>query len=375
MANVGTSKKANHVKSETSAAGHVGVGSTGGVGASGGKTKKKIEDRYMKMHANIQESFANLLGTHLSDIAGAKQALQCKIAYNKPCGCIRRFILAGTLWKENNLPNYGFSQNHQIDENITKEMDGANIGEEQIERASNLLRTYHHAIELKKEKCYPVHCEQDGKAGKELRGMIGLGNGRKRSKKYEEFVLTRRQTLRNEYFLCEKATQKLLGYSINFLYKKLRTNPDNSSRIVSNNSAERANKAPRNLLTLEQLREMADPQQASNQCCCRNCISWLVKQHFEKIVAWRQRLEGSGQRVAQEIVREVLLVSASLDGQNSFCQNLVHWVTGCSFKKIRRVRDHLKKNPLSLPEHGLKQYWKVRGVELCVACKQDISKE
>ena len=48
-------------------------------------------------------------------------------------------------------------------------MDGANIGEEQIERASNLLRTYHHAIELKKEKCYPVHCEQDGKAGKELR--------------------------------------------------------------------------------------------------------------------------------------------------------------------------------------------------------------
>ena len=70
MANVGTSKKANHVKSETSAAGHVGVGSTGGVGASGGKTKKKIEDRYMKMHANIQESFANLLGTHLSDIAG-----------------------------------------------------------------------------------------------------------------------------------------------------------------------------------------------------------------------------------------------------------------------------------------------------------------
>jgi len=52
--------------------------------------------------------------------------------------------------------------------------------------------------------------------------------------------------------------------------------------------------------------------------------------------------------------------TASLDGQNSFCQNLVHWVTGCSFKKIRRVRDHLKKDPKSLPEHGLKKYWKVR---------------
>ena len=55
-------------------------------------------------------------------------------------------------------------------------------------------------------------------------------------------------------------------------------------------------------------------------------------------------------------------VLASLDGQNSFCQNLVHWVTGCSFKKIRRVRDHLKKDPKSLPEHGLKRYWKVSHV-------------
>jgi len=57
------------------------------------------------------------------------------------------------------------------------------------------------------------------------RGMIGLGNGRKRSKKYEEYVLDKRNLLRTEYTLCEKAAQKLLGYSINFLYKKLRTNP------------------------------------------------------------------------------------------------------------------------------------------------------
>ena len=56
--------------------------------------------------------------------------------------------------------------------------------------------------------------------------MIGLGNGRKRSKKYEDFVLDKRAKLREEYFLCEKAAQKLLGYSINFLYKKLRTNPE-----------------------------------------------------------------------------------------------------------------------------------------------------
>lgn len=56
--------------------------------------------------------------------------------------------------------------------------------------------------------------------------MIGLGNGRKRSKKYEDFVLKMRTVLRTNYSLCEKAAQKLLGYSINFLYKKLRTNPE-----------------------------------------------------------------------------------------------------------------------------------------------------
>ena len=48
-----------------------------------------------------------------------------------------------------------------------------------------------------------------------------------------------------------------------------------------------------------------------------------------------------------------------MDGPKSFCQNVVHWVTGCSFKKIRRVRDHLKKDPKSLPVHGLKDYYRV----------------
>lgn len=351
------SKNKIQIKSEGGAPGGMGVG-----GSKSGSGKKKVEDQYLTMHTGIQQAFANLLGQHLNDMAGA-QALQCCVAYNKPCGCIRRFIIAGAQWKEANLPNYGYNN---TDENVIKEMDQANIGDNQLHRASILIDLYHRAAELKKEKCYPVPCEEGGNGtgnktgGKELRGMIGLGNGRKRSKKYEEFVMSQRQLLRNDYSLCEKAAMKLLGYSINFLYKKLRTNPGKESRIVTTDNATRASKAPRNLLTLDQLKEMADPQQASNQCCCRNCISWLVKQHFDRIVEWRKRLEGSGQRGAQEIVAEVLLVSASLDGQNSFCQNLVHWVTGCSFKKIRRIRDHLKKHPNTLPEHGLKRYWQTK---------------
>ena len=38
------------------------------------------------------------------------QCLKCCVAYNKPCGCIRRYTISGSTWKENNLPSYGNMQ-------------------------------------------------------------------------------------------------------------------------------------------------------------------------------------------------------------------------------------------------------------------------
>ena len=52
---------------------------------------------------------------------------------------------------------------------------------------------------------------------------VGLGNGKKRSEKYETFVLEQRPRLREELMLCEQTTQKILGYSNNFLHKSLLT--------------------------------------------------------------------------------------------------------------------------------------------------------
>nr|XP_039269409.1 uncharacterized protein LOC120344326 [Styela clava] len=307
-------------------------------------------------HSEVQNEFAKNLAKALENEHGIM--LQCCITYSKPCGCIRKYILGGENWKENS--KLQLRNADDIDPVAVSAQDQSMLGNIQLNRATELVAVYEHAAELKKEKCYAFNnVEVEGKSLKELRGMIGLGNGRKRSKKYEDYVLQMRTRLRNQYALCEKAAQKLLGYSINFLYKKLRTNPQKTSRLVATNKAERASKAPRHLIPLEELREMGRKANGNNQCCGRNCISRLAAQNFEKIEDWRKRLEGSGQRVAQEIVAEVLRASStSLDGQSSFCQNLVHWVTGCSFKKIRRVRDHLKKDPQSLPEHGLKKYWK-----------------
>ena len=53
--------------------------------------------------------------------------------------------------------------------------------------------------------------------------MIGSGNGQKKSQGFTEFVLKTRQYLRDDLHLCEKAVQKILLYSNNFLHKKLKT--------------------------------------------------------------------------------------------------------------------------------------------------------
>jgi len=62
---------------------------------------------------------------------------------------------------------------------------------------------------------------------------IGLGNGHKKSKRFEQFVMSERRTLREEANLCERATQKILLYSNNFLHKKLKTDSVRIRAIVN----------------------------------------------------------------------------------------------------------------------------------------------
>lgn len=52
---------------------------------------------------------------------------------------------------------------------------------------------------------------------------IGLGNGMKKSKLFEEFVMEKRLYLKETLKLCERAVQKILIYSNNFIHKKLKS--------------------------------------------------------------------------------------------------------------------------------------------------------
>ena len=62
---------------------------------------------------------------------------------------------------------------------------------------------------------------------------IGLGNGQRKSGEFEEFVLEKRKYLRNEVKLCERATQRVLLYSNNFLHKRLKTDPSVSGLLCN----------------------------------------------------------------------------------------------------------------------------------------------
>ena len=60
---------------------------------------------------------------------------------------------------------------------------------------------------------------------------IGLGNGQRKSSEFEEYILEKRKYLRETLKLCERATQRVLLYSNNFLHKKLKTDPSVSDYI------------------------------------------------------------------------------------------------------------------------------------------------
>lgn len=74
-----------------------------------------------------------------------------------------------------------------------------------------------------------INIELEAKSETEKQGkqrpQVPRGLKKRRSKEFEEFVLKNRQYLREELHLCERASQRVLMYSNNFLHKKLKTSP------------------------------------------------------------------------------------------------------------------------------------------------------
>ena len=59
-----------------------------------------------------------------------------------------------------------------------------------------------------------------------VRNAVGIGNGQKKSKPFESYVLEQRAWLKEKYGFCETGTKRVLLYSNNFLHKRSKTDPE-----------------------------------------------------------------------------------------------------------------------------------------------------
>ncbi|XP_022093989.1 plectin-like [Acanthaster planci] len=278
--------------------------------------QEKNQDRYKVPKATDQDKlkyleeakrFASSLVEGLKDPDADR--LACLHISSKPCGCMQRYIIA-----EGNM-------------------------EKSRDRASILLKMIKDAKKLKEKKSYSI--EELINKGKKFR-KVGLGNGQKRSKEFEEFVLTNRQYLRNQLKFCERACQRILSYSNNFLHKKLKTEPERRERI------ERT-KGKMALGLLKDITELSDIK------CCEAECSLMAQSHAVLLKTWRERAN-SGQAEARKVLAEMLTPS----GKVSNCANFITLVTGCSLSTIQSVATQMRETggDREPPAHGLKRYWK-----------------
>ncbi|XP_071449418.1 uncharacterized protein [Hetaerina americana] len=253
--------------------------------------------------------FAESLAETLQD-PDAK-TLFCPNVKSNPCGCLQRYIKGG-------------------------EEDFAKIPE----RAFFLMSLLKNAKDLSTEKMHTASSSGvSGNSSVKSDAILCRGIGNRHSKMFEEFVLSNRKFLREQLKLCERASQKVLLYSNNFLHKELKS--------MKNQRVERKSSKYAKMKPIAEL--------ASISCCKDQCGQQAITQP-DMLETWRLSAQ-EGQREARRVIAEMLTPSS---GSKSNCYRFISSVTGCSFTTICSVNNHLKKTSGSMdpPEHGLKKWWR-----------------
>lgn len=204
-------------------------------------------------------------------------------------------------------------------------------------RALPLLHLVQEAKKLAQQKCYNWSDAKRRRGGQ----SVGLGNGQKRSASFELFVAEHRPRLRG-LKLCERATQKVLFYSNNFLHKALKTEPDKGQRI-------QRTKGKAALGKLQPIEEL------SLETCCKRRCTGLTRQYATLVQQWRERSQ-MGQTEMRRVLAEMLTPCAATATN---CYRFISWVTGCSFTTISRVSRQMQETggDRDPPEHGLKKWF------------------
>ncbi|CAH1787831.1 unnamed protein product [Owenia fusiformis] len=273
------------------------------------KTYPLVESK--EKYLDEARTFASSLAEGLDDPDAER--LSCPNFHVQGCGCLQRYIIG----------------DGELEESKT--------------RASQLLSLLKHAKTLSAKKFYPVPEVPDLK--KKARLVIGYGNGHRKSKEFEEFVIEKRKYLRDELKLCERAAQRVLVYSNNFLHKKMKTNkerPYRGSRVKGK-------------AALGQLKPIEDL--IKQKCCVDNCVMMTLT-HSSLLEDWRQRAQ-QGQYEMKKVLAEMLTPSG---GVRVNCYQFISSVVGCSNTTITKVANHVRltRGRREPPQHGLRKYWEAK---------------
>nr|XP_048678315.1 uncharacterized protein LOC125623293 isoform X2 [Caretta caretta] len=171
----------------------------------------------------------------------------------------------------------------------------------------------------------------------------GQEESQRRSLAFEDFVLKNRRVLREELKLCERVTQRILGYSNNFLHKKLQTSSQKPARA----ERKKGKGAPGLLKPIAELGE--------EECCADN-FTVMAHTYGRLLQHWRDRAL-MGQSEAHRVLAEMLTPSG---GCRCNCYYFRSWVTGSSPSTVSKVNEQMKRlgGDREPPPHKLKQWRK-----------------
>ncbi|CAM4677580.1 unnamed protein product [Caretta caretta] len=208
-----------------------------------------------KRHEEQLQAFGRSM---VGDQDGSK--LCCPAYTRKPCLCLQNYLKA---------PGLGES--------------------ESCTRALEFLKLLQESKQLKAVKFCSDGASQ--KAGEPRR----QGESQRRSLAFEDFVLKNRRVLREELKLCERVPQRILGYSNNFLHKKLQTSSQKPARA----ERKKGKGAPGLLKPIVELGE--------EECCVDN-FTVMAHTYGRLLQHWRDRAL-MGQSEAHRVLAEMLTPS------------------------------------------------------------------
>ncbi|KII62032.1 hypothetical protein RF11_09384 [Thelohanellus kitauei] len=160
------------------------------------------------------------------------------------------------------------------------------------------------------------------------------GCRKRKSKKYVEYIIETRSKLRS-HGICEIAAQKILQYSNNIIYRKLKHDYEERNDLIVDET--RQSNRNKNLIPIEELMEVR---------CCKNKCTNKLKNDITFYSKLRSDAKTS-QKMKREAITKLLMTTS---GEIPNCNKFIIFLLGISPNTIKSM-----KKVLALGSNGVKK--------------------